>query len=388
MTIAFVVVSLLTKEILGSSTWAGIASAAITVGTALSSSALSSYMKRKGRRPGLVVGYMVAAAGGLVAAFGGQAALIVAYLIGLVLFGVGQGSTGLARYAAADLANDTDRGKAIGYVVFASTIGAVGGPALSGPAARFGEWFGYGPYIGSHLVSVGFFVLAGLLLFVGLRPDPLVASGKLDAEGPSSDAGFGAGMHAIRMHPLAMLALIGLVISQAVMVMVMAMTPLHMEAHGKSVGLVGWVLSAHTAGMFAFAPLAGWFADRYGRIESIVLSAVVLIVATAMTAFAHEAPSILMFPGLYLLGLGWSFGTVGSSALLTEAVDGRHEVAAQGAADLIKSFVSGAGALASGFIFTMAGFHILSMVGIIGSGLLLVVAVTRLRLRPQVGLAR
>ncbi len=157
--------------------------AAITVGTALSSSALSSYMKRKGRRPGLVVGYMVAAAGGLIAAFGGQAALIIAYLVGLVLFGVGQGSTGLARYAAADLANDRDRGKAIGYVVFASTIGAVGGPALSGPAARFGEWFGYGPYIGSHLVSVGFFLLAGGLLFIGLRPDPLVASGKLDARG-------------------------------------------------------------------------------------------------------------------------------------------------------------------------------------------------------------
>jgi len=387
MTIAFVVVSLLTKEILGSSTWAGIASAAITVGTALSSSALSSYMNRRGRRPGLVVGYMVAAAGGLIAAFGGQAALIVAYLVGLVLFGVGQGSTGLARYAAADLANDKDRGKAIGYVVFASTIGAVGGPALSGPAARFGEWFGYGPYIGSHLVSVGFFVLAGLLLFVGLRPDPLVASGKLDVEGPKRDGGFGAGMQAIRSHPLAMLALVGLVISQAVMVMVMAMTPLHMEAHGKSVGLVGWVLSAHTAGMFAFAPLAGWFADRYGRIESIVLSAMVLIVATVMTAFAHEAPSNLMFPGLYLLGLGWSFGTVGSSALLTEAVDGREEVAAQGAADLIKSFVSGAGALASGFIFTMAGFPILSMVGIVGSGLLLVAAFTRLRLRPRIGLA-
>ena len=387
MTIAFVVVSLLTKEILGSSTWAGIASAAITVGTALSSSALSSYMNRKGRRPGLVVGYMVAATGGLIAAFGGQAALIVAYLVGLVLFGVGQGSTGLARYAAADLANDNDRGKAIGYVVFASTIGAVGGPALSGPAARFGEWFGYGPYIGSHLVSVGFFVLAGLLLFVGLRPDPLVASGKLDVEGPPSDGGFSAGLHAIRQHPLAVLALVGLVVSQAVMVMVMAMTPLHMEAHGKSVGLVGWVLSAHTAGMFAFAPLAGWFADRYGRIESIVASAVVLIIATVMTAFAHEAPSILMFPGLYLLGLGWSFGTVGSSALLTEAVDRREEVAAQGAADLIKSFVSGAGALASGLIFTMAGFHVLSMVGIVGSGLLLVAAFTRLRLQPRVGLA-
>jgi len=392
MSVAFVVVSILTKEILGSATWAGLASASITMGTALSSSALSSYMNRAGRRPGLVVGYGIAAAGGLIAAFGGQTLFIVAYLLGLFLFGVGQGSTGLARYAAADLATNADRGKAIGLVVFASTIGAVGGPALSGPAASIGQSFGLGEYIGAHLFSIVFFCLAGLLLFVGLRPDPLIASGKLDPTKPVEKTGLGegfsTGLEAIRGEPIAVLAVLGLVVSQAVMVMVMTMTPLHMEAHGKSVGLVGWVLSAHTAGMFAFAPLAGWFADRYGRLQSLLVSAVVLIVSTIMTAFAHEAPSILMFPGLYLLGLGWSFGNVAASALLTEAVAARDQVAAQGAADLIKSFVSGAGALASGFIFSMAGFHILSMVGIAGSGLLLVAAYFRLRLNSPSGLAQ
>ena len=387
MTIAFVVVSILTKDILGSSTWAGVASAAITVGTALSSSALSSYMNRAGRRPGLVLGYVIAMIGGMVAAFGGQAALIVAYLIGLALFGVGQGSTGLTNYAAADLADDRDRGKAIGYVVFASTVGAVGGPALSGPAAAFGGLFGFGDYIGAHLVSVLFFALSALLLFVGLRPDPLVVSGKLDPDRPPAVSGFGPGLLAIRAEPLAVVALLGLVISQAVMVMVMTMTPLHMEAHGKSVGLVGWVLSAHTAGMFAFAPLAGWFADRYGRLLALLISAVILIVSTIMTAFAQEAPSLLMFPGLYLLGLGWSFGAVASSALLTEAVPDVDTVAAQGAAELIKSFASGAGALASGFIFSMAGFHMLSMVGIAGSGVLLVAAFFQLRLSTASGLA-
>jgi MFS family permease len=387
MTITFVVASLLTREILGSSTWAGLASAAITVGTALSSSTLSSYMNRKGRRPGLVLGYMVAAGGALIAAFGGQVALIVAYLIGLTLFGVGQGSTGLARYAAGDLADERDRGKAIGYVVFASTVGAVGGPALSGPAEAMGEWLGLAEHIGSHVFSIGFFIVAGLLLFFGLRPDPLVASGKLDLADPPAAAGFSTGLAAIRGRPLALLAVLGLVISQAVMVMVMTMTPLHMDAHDKPVSLVGWVLSAHTAGMFAFAPLAGWFTDRYGRIISLVISALILIVSTLMTAFAHEAPSILMFPGLYLLGLGWSFGNVASSALITESVERDSQVAAQGAADLIKSFVSGAGALVSGLIFTMGGFHILSAVGLAASGLMLVAAFTQLRLNPSAGMA-
>ncbi len=409
MSIAFVVASLLTERILGSTTWAGVASAAITVGTALSSSALSTYMSRSGRRPGLVLGYVAAAIGASIAVFGGQLSFLVAYLLGLVLFGVGQGSTNLSRYAAADLADPLTRGKAIGYVVFASTIGAVGGPALSGVAASVGEWFGLDELVGAFGFSAGFFVLAGVMLFVWLRPDPLAAAGRVSGSRRTSSSepvagavtadavsntgaapvaestfgessGFSAGLAATMANPLSRLALAGLVVSQAVMVTVMTMTPLHMDAHDKPVGLIGWVLSAHTAGMFAFAPLAGWFADRFGRVPSVLVAAVILIVSTLMTAFAHEAPSYLMFPGLYLLGLGWSFGEVGSSALLTESVPETDQVAAQGAADLIKSVASGAGALASGVVFTMAGFHVLSALGVMASGLLLVVAFVRLRL--------
>lgn len=411
MSIAFVVASLLTEQILGSATWAGVASAAITVGTAFSSSALSTHMSRRGRRPGLVLGYVAAAFGALIAVLGGQASFLVAYLLGLVLFGVGQGSTNLSRYAAADLADPLTRGKAIGYVVFASTIGAVGGPALSGVAASVGEWFGLDELVGAFGFSAGFFVLAGLLLFIWLRPDPLAVTGRVSGSkrrsprsaaftadavsntgatpivdtGTGESSGFPAGLAATMSSPLSRLALAGLVVSQAVMVTVMTMTPLHMDAHDKPVSLIGWVLSAHTAGMFAFAPLAGWFADRFGRVPSVVVAAVILIISTLMTAFAHEAPSYLMFPGLYLLGLGWSFGEVGSSALLTESVAETDQVAAQGAADLIKSVASGVGALASGVVFTMAGFHILSALGVVASGLLLVAAFVRLRLdRPAV----
>ena len=192
-------------------------------------------------------------------------------------------------------------------------------------------------------------------------------------------------MGIIWSNPQARLALIGLVVSQAVMVMVMAMTPLHMKEHGHSIGLVGWVLSAHTAGMFAFAPLAGWVSDRFGRIIAIVIAGIVLVAATTMTALAGEAPALLMFPGL-----GWSFGMVSSSALLTESVPADDAVPAQGAADLVTSFASGAGALGSGLVFTMAGFHILSAIGIVASGLLLVAAFVRHNLsggRPDAGWA-
>jgi MFS family permease len=150
-----------------------------------------------------------------------------------------------------------------------------------------------------------------------------------------------------------------------------------MDAHVHSVGVIGWVISAHTAGMFAFAPLAGWASDRFGKVRAISFGGGVLVVACIMTALASEAPKLLMFPGLYLLGLGWSFGMVAGSALLTESVPAEDRVSAQGAADLIASVVSGTAALSSGFILSMAGFHILSTVGIVAAGLLLVAGFAR-----------
>jgi len=379
MTIGFVVAALLMEEILGSSTWAGASTAAITVGTAFSASALAAYMNRNGRRPGLTLGYVIAVVGGAVAVFGAARLSLIPYLLGLVLIGVGQGGTNLARYAAADLAAPSARSKAISYVVFASTVGAVGGPGLAGLAGDIGQRWGYDELVGPFGFAALFFAGGGLIVWLGLRPDPLVVAGGTTQDLSKPKPSVGRSMAVIWADPHARLALAGLVVSQAVMVMVMAMTPLHMKEHGHSIGLVGWVLSAHTAGMFAFAPLAGWVSDRFGRIMALIIAGGVLVVATAITALAGDAPALLMFPGLYLLGLGWSFGMVASSALLTESVPAEEAVSAQGTADLVTSFASGVGALGSGLVFTMAGFHILSGIGIVASGLLLVAAYVRSR---------
>jgi MFS family permease len=307
-----------------------------------------------------------------VATFGGQHLFLVVYLLGIMLMGVGQGGTNLARYAAADLAEPQNRGKAISWIVFGSTVGAVGGPALVGVAGDVAGWFDLDELVGPFLFSTVFFTVAGLILWVGLRPDPLVVSGGLHTADSTDKAGFFEGLTAIMSQPMAQVATVSLVLSQAVMVMIMAMTPLHMDAHGHGLGAVGWVISVHTAGMFAFAPVAGWSSDRFGRLPTLAFGGAVLVAATVLTALAGEAPALLMFPGLYLLGLGWSFGVVAASALLTESVPDDSQVAAQGSADLITSFASGTGALASGFVFTMAGFHILSAIGIVASGIMLV----------------
>jgi len=371
----FAVAVLAIKDLLGDDNekWAGTSTAASTVGSAIAAGLLAAYMQRKGRTLGLSLGLAVAVFGAVLCLVSIEAGLLPTFLLGMVLVGVGSGASNLSRYAAADLAPEERRSRDISSVVFAATFGAVLFPLLIGPVNGLAEELGFNARSGGMAMGALLFLASAFAIFVFMRPDPLaVAGGITDKATAKRDAvPFRRAVAIAWASPLARLAFVALVISQAVMVMVMAMTPLHMEAHGHGDGTVGAVISAHTLGMFAFAPLAGWLSDRFGRLPVIVLAGITLSLATVLTALAGEAPRILMFPGLYLLGLGWSFGIVAGSALLTESVKPGDRVAVQGAADVATNLASGVGALASGVVVDMAGFHVLSFLGMAGAAVLL-----------------
>ncbi len=361
------------KDLLGSETWAGLSTGMSTVGSAISAAALATYMQRRGRTPGLALGFAIAVTGAILGIVAIEARSLALFLPAMVLIGVGSGTSNLSRYAAADLADEDRRSRDISTVIFAATFGAVFFPLLIGVAGDVAESLSMDSNSGGFAMAILLFGGAALAVWLFMRPDPLVVAGGVDpnATRKTTAVPFRQAVAIAWRHPLARLAFVTLVVSQAVMVMVMAMTPLHMEAHGHEEGAIGQVISAHTAGMFAFAPVAGWLSDRYGRLPTIAAAGVTLVVATILTSLAGEAPRALMFPGLYLLGLGWSFGIVAGSALLTESVDESDRVAVQGAADTATNIASGSGALASGVVLSMSGFHTLSFIGMAAAGVLL-----------------
>ncbi len=305
---------------------------------------------------------------------------VVIFLMGLILVGVGSGTANLSRYAAADLAPPALRSTHISWVIFASTAGSVGGPLLVGLAGAGAISLGLTENSGAIGIGLVAFTVAAAVVWTFMRPDPLLVAREMGHSATQQKRNFSQAIQIIWNSPMARLALAALVISQAVMVMVMAMTPLHMKAHDHSLTVVGAVISAHTAGMYAFAPIAGWFSDKFGRIKAIGVGSAILLLATIITALATNAPNALMFPGLYLLGLGWSFGIVAGSALLTESVNSEHRVSVQGAADLATNLASGSGALASGLVFDMSGFHTLSLIGTVAAGFLMLHGFWRYRL--------
>jgi len=357
------------QDILGQKTpWGGIASATVTIGTAFMAQLLSRLMLRQGRRRGLMLGYALALVGGLIAGVGVERQSLAIFLFGLFLFGNGQSANLLSRYAATDLAQAENRGAAMSRILFASTFGAVFGPILIRPAEHLGQsLFGWNLYTGPWVFSGLFFITSFVNAALRLKPDPLVVSGgialrKSASSSVTQDQRLSV-FQFLSGSPKTRLALYAMVISHVTMVAVMTMTPVHLREHGHET-VSAYIISLHIAGMYAFSPLVGRFSDRHGRLNTLLVGCLILMLSTIMSALAGSNPAVF-FPSLWLLGVGWSFGLIGSSSLLVDSVPIDYRVKVQGSADVAMSLFGGVAGFSSGFIRKAWGFPWLSMLGTI-----------------------
>lgn len=366
--IAYIV--LLGEELLGGESWAGLPAAVLTLSAAAFSPVLARRSARRGRRSGLFFGFVVGTVGGVATLVSGRTVSFVLLLAGMVAFGAGQAAILQTRYAAADLAEPDRRSQAIAAVVWVGTIGAVAGPFL-GEAAN-AHLAGFGPYGGALSLGAGFFALAAVAVMWWLRPDPLQVSGGLLVQSGGTGSGLRANLSLLWCNRRARLATGAMIVSQATMVAVMVMTPLHLKDHGHA-GLAGPVIAIHVLGMFGLSPLVGKWADRFGSNRVIMVGGVILASGTVMAVVAGYQPS-LIFGGLLLLGLGYSFCFISGSSLLTAAVESQVRVAAQGTGDLVVTAISALAALGSGLVKETAGYHWLA--NLATTFALLLVAVT------------
>ncbi len=369
------VVALLAKDLLGGDDQlAGSGGAAFTLGSAFLAVPLSAYMRRRGRRAGLMVAFGLGAIGASVAGVGGQARSFALFIVGMALFGGAQAATLQGRYVAADLAPPEGRAKAIAGIVWVGTLGAIFGPLLTPWEKRAGKALGLDEFIGPFFFASALLVVAFVVIATRLRPDPLAVNGQLDpnARRVNPFAQVRLSAIVIRRSRLAPLGLAAMVISQTVMVAVMTMTPPHMKDHDHA-DLSAYVIALHIVGMYFFAPWIGRFVTRVGHVRSVMVGAAVTGAGTVVAVLGGYVPW-LVFVGLWLLGVGWNVGLIAGSALLTNAVPEHTRVEVQGTADLTMSFCGGTAAFASGFIKQEWGFHVLADAATAVSGVLLVMA--------------
>ncbi|MBT2377235.1 MFS transporter [Streptomyces sp. ISL-111] len=368
---------MLATEVTGSEALSGLAPTASVAGTALLSLPLAALMTSRGRRPGLVLAYLIGALGGALVVLGTMARSFPLLLLGMAAFGAGSSANLQARFAAADLVGPEKRGRAISTVVWATTIGSVAGPNIAAPAGRLFRGSPVPETAGPYLWSAVAFLAAGVTVAVLLRPDPLLTARALAPRTPQGEGkrSLRAGVAAVRESPMAKLALGTVTVSHTAMVSIMVMTPVHLGGHGAGLQLIGLVISGHIAGMYAFSPVMGWLADRFGRLSVIGLAVGLLSCAALLagTAGPRHGQTAL---GLFVLGLGWSAGMIAGSALLTDSVPQDARAAVQGLSDLTMNAAAGIGGATAGVIVAQWGYGPLNATG---AALLLPVAALALR---------
>lgn len=365
--------ALLAQDMLGSRGLAGVPAALFTLGSAGAAIGIGRLSSRAGRRPGLAVGYAVAAAGGLGVIAAAVLDSVTLLFLALLIYGAGTATNLQARYAAADLARPDRRARAIGSVLVATTVGAVAGPNLVGVLGDLAAAIGIPRLAGPFLLAAVADGAAAVVVWTLLRPDPLVVATAL-ASGRSTQPRSAPGAHDTRVWNSAVLVgVVVLAVTHMVMLAIMTMTPVYMRDHHHGLRAIGLLMSIHVACMYLPSPLAGALVDRWGPTKISGVAALVLALATVTASLTP--PSFL--PGLAvslgLLGFGWSLGLVAGTTTVTDNCPLHARARVQGTADLVIALSSAAGGLASGFVVSRAGYDALTAMGLALAGALLLV---------------
>jgi MFS family permease len=355
------------EELTGRELWIGVYTGTYFAAAAAGALLVGRLMDRVGRRPGLALGHALVAAGGLASALAVALGSANGLLAAAVPFGFGAGAALLGRGAVADMHPPRRRGRAVGLVLAASTLGAVGSPPLVAALKGLARGpLGMDPNVLPwFLIPVLEAVALGCVL--ALRPDPrdLAISAARPDEAVSGEHASPPDTVAAR-GPAQLLALapfraavVAVAIGQAAMIAVMGAAPVVVHQHGGNTLEASTVISVHFLGMFAFAPAIGVVLDRWGRRLGLLAACVVSAAGALLCATVTGGPALGL--GLFLVGLGWSAAYLGSTAVVSDLTVAAERAGALGFMDLLVSTSSGVGGLAGGIVLDVGGFGALGL---------------------------
>ena len=370
--------AVLAAEVSGDDSFSGLAAAAVTLGTAVLAVPLAAFARRFGRRLSLALGMAIALIGVVLVVTAVGIDSFPLLLAAFLLVGGGQAANLQSRFAAVDLATDASRGRDLSIVVWATTIGAVLGPNLTGPGEALGDAIGMPPLTGPYVFTIVGQALGILLYLIALRPDPLLTAQRVVAE--RSAARTVEPIAKVDRPRVARYAIFAVAAAHGVMVSVMAMTPVHLLHHGADLTIIGFTLSLHILAMYALSPVFGILSDRFGRVQTILVGQAFLVAALLTASFGQES-TLAVTIALMLLGLGWSASTVAGSALLTEASSEAMRTRRQGFSDFVMSIVGAGGAILAGLVLGWIGYGGLAL--LVGVAVIAVVVLSPMARGPR-----
>jgi MFS family permease len=368
--------ALLAQQMLGTDAFAGLPSALLTFGSAGAALLVGRLSQAYGRRTGLTVGFILGGLGAIGVILAAILNSVFLLLLSLLVYGAGSATNLQARYAGTDLANKKQRATAISIAMVFTTFGAVAGPNLVNVMGDFALSIGVPSLAGPFILGAAAYILAGTVLFILLRPDPLVIARTIQVINQESSNKVQLATAELTENKRGII--VGatiMVLTQMVMVAIMTMTPVHMMHHGHGLGAVGFVIGFHIGAMYLPSLITGALIDKLGRTVMAIASGITLLLAGLIAAFAPGDSMILMVIALSLLGLGWNIGLISGTALIIDSTNTSTRAKTQGTVDVLIALSGATGGAMSGMIVAGSSYLTLSLVGGILSLLLIPVVI-------------
>lgn len=318
--------------------------ALLVLGYLLSTQPLSTFMQRRGRRAGLLLGATAGIGGGLLSALGVWLADFWLFCLGALPLGVYQASAMYYRFAALEAVDEAHKGRATAWVIGGGLLAALLAPELTLWARNALAT----PFVGAYLALAALAALA-LPLLAGLRQGALP---------PASRSGL-ANMRHLLSRPVVRAAIATTAIGHGLMILVMNATPLAMSFCGLPLEAGAEVIRWHMVGMFLPAFVAGPLVDRLGA-RRVALLGIGLLVASAIIALSGQLQMHFLVSSL-LLGMGWNLMLVAGTTLLGEGHAPEERGQAQGLMELGNGAVATCASFASGALISGLGWNPLNL---------------------------
>ncbi|MFT0802757.1 MFS transporter [Bacillus swezeyi] len=356
--------ALLAQQMLGTDAFSGVPSALFTLGSAGAALIVGRLSQRYGRRTGLAAGFIAGGLGAIGVVAAAVINSIILLFVSLFIYGAGTATNLQARYAGTDLADTKQRATAISVTMVMTTFGAVAGPNLVNVMGGFAAMIGVPPLAGPFILSASAFIIAGVVLYMMLRPDPLEIASQIETykqanetEDHSKSVGAADDKKGITVGATVM------VLTQIVMVAIMTMTPVHMQHHGHSLGEVGIVIGFHIGAMYLPSLVTGVLVDKIGRTAMSIASGITLLLAGVVAALAPSDSMVLLIVALSLLGLGWNFGLISGTAQIVDSTEPSTRAKVQGTLDVFIALAGASGGALSGMVVAHSSYAALSLTG-------------------------
>ena len=320
---------------------------AMVLGTACGTIPAALLMQRIGRRPGFMTGTAIGAAGGFLACFAILIGDFWLMCLGTWLAGLSFAFVQQYRFAAADVASPAFRAKAISWVLAGGVAAAVIGPQT---VIWTKDLFEPIAFAGAYLAQAGLcFVAMAILSFVRIpKPPKVVAVEK------------GRPILEILSEPRIRIAVVCGIVSYAVMSLMMTAAPIAIVFCGFTTEEAALGIQWHVMAMFAPSFFTGALIARFGA-ERVTGAGLAILAASSVMALAG-IELMNFWLALVLLGVGWNFGFIGATTMLTSAQRPEERGRTQAANDFLVFGTVALASFSSGTLFSLVGWNAINWV--------------------------